>query len=339
MAGVLAAGPDRGLSARPYDGPMPAHVPSHYEVLGVPVTASEAEIRRAYRRAARAHHPDHGGDVVEFRRVTLAYEVLSDPRARTAYDRSYFTSAPQREAPRAADGGDAASAATGRTTPDGGFTARPAPRGASQRNPAGEQAVYVPPFEPGTIPLLPAAVAARAEHGEPRRRGLFGAEARIQREQRTAALIRRRVLSAIPSARLLNGLRSPRDASHVAHGVLAGYRLALIDSMLVPRGNYAWDGAHLVHGGRVVAPPRLAEQVRDFQDVFPELNVQGYILVQTPDDNPHEPVIDVRRSAGGLVEPLNASKFVRELTFFLSSGPQPNVVLVPALARLLTGLH
>jgi curved DNA-binding protein CbpA len=317
---------------------MPAHVPSHYEVLGVPVTAGEAEIRRAYRRAARAHHPDHGGDVGEFRRVTLAFEVLSDPRAREAYDRSYFTSSPQREAGHAAAGaGTASSAPAG--SPAGGFTARPAPRTPGQRNPAADPAVYVPPFEPGTAPLLPAAVAARPEHGAPRRRGLFGAEARIHREERTAALIRRRILGTIPSARLLNGLRSPRDASHVAHAVLAGYRLALVDSVLVPRGNYAWDGAHLVHGARAVAPPRLAEQVRDFQEVFGELNVQGFILVQTPDENPHEPVIDVRRGAGGLVEPLNASKFVRELTFFLSSGPQPNVVLVPALARLLTGLH
>lgn len=323
---------------------MPGHVPSHYEVLGVPVTASEGEIKRAYRRAARAHHPDHGGDAGEFRRVTLAYEVLSHPASRASYDRSYFSSAPQREAaPRGGEpgteGGRAASSASGRTTPGGGFTARPTGRSPGQRNPAGEPAVYVPPFAPGTAPLIPADLAARAEHGVPRRRGLFGAEARIQREERTAELIRRRVLSAIPSARLLNGLRSPADSSHIAHAVLAGYRLALVDSMLVPRGNYAWDGAHLIHGGRVVAPPRLAEQVRSFQNLFPELNVQGYVLVQTPDANLHEPVIDVRRGAGGPVEPLNAAKFVRELAFFLASGPQPNVVFVPALARLLTGLH
>ncbi|BCT76818.1 hypothetical protein SCMU_26600 [Sinomonas cyclohexanicum] len=326
---------------------MPGHVPSHYEVLGVPVTASESEIRRAYRRAARAHHPDHGGDVAEFRRVTLAYEVLSHAASRAAYDRSYFTSTPQREGPsgataRGGAGGEgASSSASGRTTAGGGFRADldPRRRPSGQRNPAGEPAVYIPPFAPGTMPLVPAEVAARSEHGVPRRRGLFGADARIQREQRTAALIRRRVLSAIPSARLLNGLRSPSDSSHVAHAVLAGYRLALVDSMLVPRGNYAWDGAHLIHGGRVVAPPRLAEHVRDFQELFPELNVQGFVLVLTPEENLHEPVIDVRRGAEGRIEPLNAAKFVRELTFFLGSGPQPNVVFVPALARLLTGLH
>ncbi|GAB3283089.1 hypothetical protein GCM10027449_25740 [Sinomonas notoginsengisoli] len=318
---------------------MPGHVPSHYEVLGVPITASEAEIKRAYRRAARAHHPDQGGDVGEFHRVTLAYEVLSHSASRAAYDRSYFSSAPQREAPYAAGAGTPPSSAPGRATPGRGFTARPAGGSPGTRNPAAEPAVYVPPFAQGTPPLIPADVAAQAEHGVPRRRGLFGADARIQREERTAALIRRRVLTAIPSARLMNGLRSPVGSSYIAHAVLAGYRLALVDSMLVPRGNYAWDGTHLLHGGRLVAPPRLAEQVRHFQNVFPELNVHGYVLVQTPDPNLHEPVIDVRRGVAGPLEPLNAAKFLRELTFFLASGPQPNVVFVPALARLLTGLH
>ncbi|GAB4099850.1 J domain-containing protein [Sinomonas halotolerans] len=329
---------------------MMAHVPSHYEVLGVPVTASVAEIKRAYRRAARQHHPDHGGDPLEFRRVTLAFEVLSRPDRRTAYDRSYFTSSPQREEQGGrreehsgrreehsgrAEG--APSAAAG-TTADGGVHAH-ARRTAGQRSQWAEPAVYEPPFAEGVVPLVPADIAARPEHGEPRRRGLFGAEARIQRERSTAALIRRQVLAQIPSARLLNGLRSPADSAHIGHAVLAGYRLALVESMLVPRGNYAWDGAHLVHGSRTVAPPLLAHQVRHFQNLFPELNVQGFVLVATPDGNPHEPVIDVRRGAEGIIEPLNASKFVRELRHFLSSGPQPNTVFVPALARLLTGLH
>jgi hypothetical protein len=316
---------------------MTARVPSHYEVLGVPVTASPDDVKRAYRKAARTHHPDHGGDAEEFHRVALAFEVLSDPTRRAAYDRSYFsasTQPPRREAARPAGPGTTASSA-----PAGGFRAQARGRAPGQRNLAGEPAVYEPPFVPGATPLVPAELAARPEHGQPRRRGLFGAEARIQREMRTAALIRRHVLAEIPSARLLNGLRSPVDSSHIAHAVLAGYRLALIDSMLVPRGNYAWDGAHLLHGGRVVAPPRLAEQARHFQDLFPELNVQGFVLVQTQGENPHEPVIDVRRGAEGIIEPLNPAKFARELRFFLASGPQPNTVFVPALARLLTGLH
>jgi curved DNA-binding protein len=63
----------------------------HYRVLGVPRDASMREIRRAYRRLARQHHPDispHPGDSAYFTELTTAYEVLHDPDKRTRYDRS-----------------------------------------------------------------------------------------------------------------------------------------------------------------------------------------------------------------------------------------------------------
>lgn len=63
-----------------------------YAVLGVPPEASRAEIVRAYRGLVRALHPDlHAGDsgtAERFSAVTAAYEVLSDPRRRAAYDRT-----------------------------------------------------------------------------------------------------------------------------------------------------------------------------------------------------------------------------------------------------------
>ena len=62
---------------------------THYEVLGVSRTADARMIKAAFRKAARSTHPDHGGDPAEFRLVTLAFETLSDPAARAAYDRSY----------------------------------------------------------------------------------------------------------------------------------------------------------------------------------------------------------------------------------------------------------
>ena len=62
----------------------------YYEVLGVTREASETEIKKAYRRLARSHHPDAnpGDENAEerFKELTEAYEVLSNSEARRAYD-------------------------------------------------------------------------------------------------------------------------------------------------------------------------------------------------------------------------------------------------------------
>jgi molecular chaperone DnaJ len=64
----------------------------YYDVLGVQKNASEAEIKKAYRRLAMKYHPDRNtGDksddaVTRFKEAKEAYEVLSDPQKRTAYD-------------------------------------------------------------------------------------------------------------------------------------------------------------------------------------------------------------------------------------------------------------
>ncbi|WP_426990211.1 J domain-containing protein [Pseudarthrobacter sp. Y6] len=314
---------------------------SYYEVLRVAVTATDKEIKVAYRRAARKAHPDHGGDAAAFRQVTAAYETLIDPTRRKAYDRSYAAgtdrntddsaAGPHFDAPAA---GSRASATVHRTT--------------TPRNTAGDPPLYVPPYDPaafessGTVPLIPFAQASQQVQGMPRKRGIFGAEARIQRELRTVQLITRQVLPAIPAARLVNGLQSPADNSHIDHALLSGYRLALIGSMLLPKGAYAWDGQTLNHGGRSITPPQLAHVVRAMQDIFPELNVTGWAVIHSPDGNLHEPVIDRHRRTAGISETIqvvNAAGLVRGLKHFLSSGPTPNTVNVPVLARLLRGMH
>ena len=63
----------------------------YYEILGVARGASGDEIKQAYRRLARKHHPDVADDKPEaeqrFKKINEAYEVLSDPEKRAHYDR------------------------------------------------------------------------------------------------------------------------------------------------------------------------------------------------------------------------------------------------------------
>ena len=63
----------------------------YYSILGVNVNASTEDIKRAFRRLALQHHPDHNPENIKeaeekFKEINEAYEVLSDEEARWRYD-------------------------------------------------------------------------------------------------------------------------------------------------------------------------------------------------------------------------------------------------------------
>lgn len=57
----------------------------YYSILGVQQSASQEEIKRAFRSLASKHHPDKGGDTATFQKIQEAYAVLGDPEKRQEY--------------------------------------------------------------------------------------------------------------------------------------------------------------------------------------------------------------------------------------------------------------
>src|SRR6478736_4440979 len=69
---------------------MPVEFKDYYGVLGVTRDATEADLKKAFRKLARQYHPDVAKDKktaeAKFKEINEAYEVLSDPQKRKRYD-------------------------------------------------------------------------------------------------------------------------------------------------------------------------------------------------------------------------------------------------------------
>ncbi len=312
---------------------MPAPDRTHYAVLGLTWSATQKQVKDAYRKAARSAHPDQGGSAELFHEVAVAYETLSDPERRRRYDRSLGH---RETAPPAGSG----------------------PRQSGSSNPAGKAAPpaadaytqparYEPPLSPAgaTAPQgsLPATVAGQQVHGLARTPGRLarlrsGVMARYDGERATARLLETSLLQGFPAARLVNGLHFA-SGPEAGHAVLAGYRIAVVDSLMAPPGNYAWDGQQLRHRGRLAGDVRMGQTVRAVQELFPECNVRGWLVLHGKPGNPFEPIVDyppsLDRSGVAGVHVTNPGTLLREVRQFLSEGPQPSTVHVPVLSRLL----
>jgi len=58
----------------------------HYQTLGVAKTATQEEIKKAYRKLASMHHPDKGGDTTKFQDIQTAYDTIGNIEKRRQYD-------------------------------------------------------------------------------------------------------------------------------------------------------------------------------------------------------------------------------------------------------------
>lgn len=308
---------------------MPAQQRTYYQVLGISPKADLSEIKAAYRKAARTSHPDYGGDSEQFRLVTEAYQVLSVTQTRAKYDASFGTFRPQGstvQAPRPHTGSDT--------------SAGPARRTSTQR--AGGLPIFVPAFSATVPPILPLDVASAQNHGEPRKRGIFSAGARLERERRTADLLSNGILKRYPAARLFNTVASPTSKVPLEHVLLMGYRIAIVSSIQVPEGAYRWNGISLRHGAQSIAPPQTLAAARALGELFHNCTVTAWTIVLGPAGARSEPALDYapRAAPGGDGYNVIAARNVyRELGSFLASGAQPDVVDLDVVSRLLGALE
>jgi len=113
---------------------------NHYELLGIDADATSDEIRRAYRRRAKAAHPDAGGDPAVFRQLLIAYETLIRVDRRRDYDDQLGIRVPPRGVP---EGGQRDASWEGRQGEFSGDVAFPA----WMRGITDEQWIPAPPDE------------------------------------------------------------------------------------------------------------------------------------------------------------------------------------------------
>lgn len=191
-------------------------------------------------------------------------------------------------------------------------------------------------------------IISRTVHGVPGRGlsvGRFGERAEIgaEGERRTARLVTKSVLPGIPSARLINGLRWPgSEHADLDHAVIAGNRIALIDSKMWADGAYWWDNKQLYRDGRELEALRLGAGVEAIRAVYQGYVVEGWVVLHSPTGNLTRPSVERAgmfpppgRAPVRLVTPL---ELVSEIHAFLVQGEAPHAVEVPGVAALIRSM-
>lgn len=346
------------------------HDAGHYELLGVSKNASTAEIKSAYRVKARDVHPDAGGSPDEFHALQLAYETLSDPSRRTAYDqgklRPSALTAPAR-APRQRDFGEDPSftaeipVLTVRALPwwhRGGECARPATPAAPGHAPVaimlGWLLLVIVPIMAGPLLLtfwlllatsvaiwlvrghLALAHAHRefaAEFGRTVVFGRPGGDPDQWAERLTADLLER-YLTRLPAVRVFHGLALPGSVfADVDHAVLAGRRLVLIESKTWLPGHYEADETGMLwRNDRRFrgGATGLPESIEAYRDLLPDVEIRGALLIYPSRAGEVTAEPD---GPASVPQPMTPEQFVHEIGGWLAA--QPSTVDVDVLRLML----
>lgn len=316
------------------------HKPTAYEVLGVSEDANLAEIKKAWRQAARQAHPDVGGDAEKFQLISEAWDLLSDEKSRAEYDRQI--------------GSSSSSVSPARQSQ----TARQGPRARSQRSaptvPAHPQ--YVPPLSQGPLTVQPlnkrgaevvvdAEVATAFSHGQVPAPTLFKGRKRSRRMSQTVDFLSSQLPSALPAARLFTQLRlksSIAGTVQIDHLVLSGQRAAILSALNTSPDIHTFDGQHLKQGSRVLEIPQLEHQIDAIQELFPGLEVGGFVILFSSDSNLHAPVVETQRNTAphmtaALTDPpANPVETLRGLKMFLGTGDSPHQLNRQTLGQLIS---
>lgn len=297
-----------------------------YRVLGVDPEADDIVIRRAFRRHARVHHPDVGGDAVVFESISEAYAVLSDPARRAGLDLQRRRGAPA--APSARSASASASPSPTRGAASG--------RGSARRGPTRTRGV---PLRERSVRFVPApgwdvARLTTPVHGEIPGRGLLDFAAK--REERTATLadLATALRRDVPAARLVLGVDVPGGGRHDA-ALVAGHRALLVDVFPTPDVPHVWDGSTLRVGGRVATLPDVARAAAALERAVGGLRAEGHVLLYSPGNDGYRPVIDALGGAGSSAPPANPSRSRGVAAAFLAGAADADAVDASVLSALL----
>lgn len=323
--------------------------PDFYAVLGVNPDADAPSIRTAYRRAAREHHPDRGGSAQQFHQIQTAWDILGSAESRADYDRRRRRetgSAPSADSPSTTGEGAgftySRSSASRSSANSSAKTRTPGQR--ETRSPSADQPpVYEPPLS--TPEPLNLTLTSQKVHGGFTSRGLFSGRTK-HRQMRTAELLEKHVLNALPAARLFNdvSLETTKKAERVDHVLLCGETLVLVSAQDVVAATASWDGRSLRAAGKVVTLPNLAAQAKTLETSLTQqlaestppksLGTDWQHILLAADGDLFQPVIQAQGAGRNGQVPLAAGRAIGHLVNVLAASAKANLVNRHIMAAL-----